>query len=268
MSKILTFAKHSLRNATHLQVMRNCVEYANTLAGISDSRMANVKATFLTALDKEDDLFQISQGSKYTKQIEEADKKRDRAYSIINKVSDAFHDGYGPEELVAPAKQVQQLIAEHKVKNDEQFVQQTGMVNEFLQHSESITAAFAALRLENVLAILRSANNEVNTFIMKRQTERAEVAVGALKDARTATDAAYDNFIAYIEALSIITPSAAIDKFIKEWNSYVNYVRVQILKGDAAKADNADTEEAPLNDEKAPTPATPPAQDGGTGFDA
>lgn len=101
MSKVLPFSKPNLRNATHLQVMRNCVEYANTLSGISDQRFSNVKATYLAALDREDDLFQTSQGSKYTKQIEDADKTRDRAYSIICNVSAAFADGYGPDELVS-----------------------------------------------------------------------------------------------------------------------------------------------------------------------
>lgn len=249
MSKILTFSKHALRNATHLQVMRNCVEYANTLAGISDQRFLNVKATLLAAIDKEDDLFQISQGSKYTKQIEDADKTRDRAYSIICNVSSAFADGYGPDDYVEPAQKIQELINKYKVKNDEQYVQQTGMVNEFVQHATDIKPAFNALKLDRVLETLHSANAEVNDFIMKRQIERAEVAIGALKEARIATDAAYDSFIQYIEALSIITPSAAIDKFMKEWNSYINYVRVQILKTDSAKADTApvpeDTPDAP-----------------------
>lgn len=255
MSKVISFYKQNLRNATHLQVMRNCVEYANSLAGINDTRLANIKATYLTALDKEDDLFQISQGSKYTKQIEDADKVRDRAYSIITKVADAFHDGYGPADLVAPAQQVQDVIDKHKVKNEDQYVQQTGMVNEFLQHALAIRPAFVTLKIDRVLDTLKSANDEVNDFIMKRQTERAEVAVGALRDARAVTDAAYDSFIQYIEALSIINPSAAIDKFLKEWNSYINYVRVQILKTDSVKAD------APADSIIDDT--TPPANGGG-----
>lgn len=260
MSKVLSFSKPNLRNATHIQVMRNCVEYANALSGISDQRLTNIKATYLTALDREDDLFQISQGSKYTKQIEDADKTRDRAYSIICQVSAAFADGFGPDDLAAPAQQVQELIAKYKVKNDEQYVQQTGQVNEFLQHAAEIKPAFKSLKLDKVLDTLKAANDEVNDFIMKRQTERAEVAVGALKDARVQTDAAYDSFIQYIEALSIITPSAALDKFIKEWNSYINYVRVQILKTDSAKADVTD---APADSDQTPAPENPSGGNGG-----
>lgn len=265
------FYKQNLRNAQHILVMRNCLTYANALAGINDDRFAGKRATLLACIDREDDYFQISQGSKYTAQIEEADKRRDRAYSIINNVSAAFEDGYGPAEFVAPAKQIQEVLTKHKVNPRDQYDQQTGMVTECCQHLDTVADAIAVLSLTNVFAILKSANEEVNTYIMKRQTERADFSVGALHDARVATDAAFDSFMDYVSALSLVNPSPAISQFIKEWNSYVDHIRKMMLNVAAApsKANATDTTEG--GGEPAPTPEqtetpTPPSQGGsGTG---
>lgn len=263
---IIAFNKARLRAATHITVMRNLLQYANTLATLGNSRLTGLLASLAKCIDKEDDDYQLTTGSKYTADIEEADKTRDRAWGIIGNVVRAFAEGYGDTEHTAAAQAILDVINKHKVNVTDQFVQETGMINEFTQRADALSAEFAALNLTAVYANLKEGNAKVNEYIMLRQTERADLAVGALKDDRAATDAAYASFVDYVNALAIIQPSAAIDKFVKEWNSYLNYVRVQILHDGQADGTDAD---APADGTQSETTGagtetpTPPAQGGG-----
>lgn len=237
---IIAFNKGRLRTATHITVMRNTLQYAEALADVNDQKLKALTTALRTAIDREDDDYQVSQGSKYTKQIEEADIKRDRAWGIIGNVTRAFAEGYGDEQHTAAALTILEVINKHKVNVNDQFVQQTGMVREFTQRADALAEEFAVLNLTKVYDALKDGNEEVNHYLMMRQNERADLAVGALKEDRNATDAAYANFVAYVDALSLVNPTAGVKKFIKEWNSYVNYVRVQIIKSGSSSAEDID----------------------------
>lgn len=258
---IIAFSKSRLRAATHITVMRNLLQYANTLATLGNDRLTGLLATLAKCIDKEDDDYQVSTGSKFTADIEEADKTRDRAWGIIGNVVRAFAEGYGDAEHTNAAKAILDVITKHKVSVNDQFVQETGMINEFTQRADALAAEFATLNLTAVYANLKEGNAKVNEYIMLRQNERADLAVGELKDDRIATDAAYASFVDFVNALTIIQPSAALDKFIKEWNSYLNYVRVQILHD--GQADGSDAE-IPADAEQAPEP-TPGTSGGNQG---
>lgn len=239
---IKSFNKARLRAATHITIMRNCLQYANTLASLNDDRLRGLIAALAQRVDKEDNDYHVAQGSQYTPQITAADDMRDRSWGIISTVARAFTQGYGTDEQTAAAEAIVRLMNENKVITTDQFVQETGEINEFVQKADAQAVAFQLLALDTVYANLKRGNNEVNTYIMKRQDERATLPAGALKDDRTQTDAAYDAFAQFVDALHVIQPSAAIVKFITEWNSYIDYMRQQILHDAAAPADGTTTD--------------------------
>ena len=255
---IKSFNKARMRAATHITIMRNCLQYANTLASINNDRLRGLIALLAQRVDKEDNDYHVAQGSKYTAQITAADEMRDRSLGIISSVARAFTQGYGTDDQTAAAEQIVKLLGEHKVTITDQFVQETGEINEFIQHADAHAALFKLLALDTVYANLKRGNADVNDYIMKRQDERAVMPAGALKDDRVATDAAYASLIEFIEALNIIAPSAAINKFIIEWNSYVDYMRQQILHDSAIASDVTDTDQDVDTDGGEQTPESTP----------
>lgn len=233
---INTFSRQRLRNATHITVMRNFVTYLNDLASVIDNRLRDKIVVLVSCIDREDDDYIVSQASDLSDVINKADYTRDRAYGTICNVARAFAVGYGSERQTEAAKSIVAVCESHKVVVTAQKVQETGMLNEFLQHTASLADAFAALALTDVYARLKESNDIVNNCIMSRQDERAERMVGALKADRAATDAAYVDVVNYLVAISTVLPSPAYDAFAKKWNSYVDYVRKQIVDEGAAPA--------------------------------
>ena len=280
--QVITFDKTRLRTLSHVKVMRNCLEYANVLAGMNNARLNGLRLTLAACADREENDFNISQGSKYTAEITEADYKRDRAWGIIGNVVRGFEQGYGTAEQTAAAKAILEVVNKQKVAVNDDFTQETGMIDKFALHADPLAAEFATLNLTAIYAALKEGNATVNEFIMKRQTERADLAVGAIKADRAATDAAYTELIQYVEALAIVTPAAQLDTFIKQWNSYLNYIREHSLDDAKVKDENeygaeddgtVTVPDAPEGDGGHTETPTPPAQgnggDGGqTDFDA
>lgn len=262
---IKSFSKARMRAATHITIMRNCLKYANILVSINSDQLRGLIAALAQRVDKEDSDYHVAQGSQYTQQITAADEMRDRSWGIISVVSRAFLQGYGTREQTAAAETITKLIGENKVVTTDQFVQETGEINEFVQKADAYVEAFSLLALDTVYANLKRGNNDVNDYIMKRQDERALLPAGALKDDRVATDAAYDAFVSFVDAFNIVMPSPAIGKFITEWNSYIDYMRVQILHDSATATDATAPDGSAEDATTTPDPAPAPDGDGDNG---
>lgn len=225
--KIINFSKTKLRVPAHIKVM----ERFNTR--LKDVRFdhgmaATLLAQFDAALLKETDDYKRQQGSDLTKQITEADNKRDRAWGTICTVSRTFGSVGTLNQQIAAAS-LMRIINTYKIDVNTQMDVESGLLDQAISDIEKSQIDLDALSLSAVFADLKESTRDLDALLDKRDNERADNVTGVMKADRLVTDAAYDALVDFINAMSLLFPTEALQTFVSQWNSVVNRVRQNIL---------------------------------------
>ena len=260
--KILTINKTRLRHASHIKIMER---FLNRLAALTIEHEAHTeyRKAFTDAFDKEAGLYRQQTSSEYTAKIQDADVRRDRAWTNIVKVAQSMAV-VGNEDQRKTAQRILDINALYKVSTTAQMDQESGVLDNVIHDIDLASLDMASLGLHTAYGELKNANALVDELLDLRDNERAGYQVGQMKAARAATDAAYDAVIDYINALLLLQPTDALTNFAEEWNSVLNRVRVQIL-GYTSNATQVDVEipDTPSTDGgSGGVPTTPPSSEG------
>lgn len=259
--KIRNFSKTQLKNAAHIAVMKNFVERSmslNTSAfGIEPSLTSDKILAVKNAVAKEESDYKQQQGSDITKLIEEADRRRDRAYTAIATVARQFaQEDMGSDAQLLAARLLMKVIDNYKLSTSEQLDTETAMIDSILFKFADCEAAIAQLGLSSVYTELRVQNAAVKQHMAERDNERAGMTSGLLKQDRSATDKAYDDCVEWLNALLLLHPTVELETMADQWNAVVSRVRQQILHDAPLAADGGvDVNDDVLNgSEGGPTP--------------
>ena len=229
MAKIPSFQKSRLRFGAHFAVMSAFDEKVAPLAQ-EEPLLLTAYNTFKAALNVEDAAVKIARASEYSAQILSKDNVRDRLYSNLKMTGEMWED-LGIEPQATAARAVMYEVRLYKVDTKAQYDQETGLMMNFLQpfESETMQAHLTTLGLTAVYTQMKAANEEVRRLLALRGDERAEKSAYDLKQARLATDAAYDVIVDRINALHTLDDQHRYDTFIAQWSAEIARIKQQIL---------------------------------------
>ena len=241
MAKIPNFSKTQLRYGAHFAVMTSFDEKV-ALVAEGESMLTGAYNEFKSALGYEDDAIKIARASEYSHQILTADSARDRLYNN-GKATSEMWVALGVEPMATAASAVLREYNNYKVDTTAQYDQETGIMYNFLQPFEdnALKAHLQTLGLTAVFEQMKIANEEMRRLISLRGEERATNAAYKIKQARLATDAAYDKLCDRINALQTLDETGKYDSFIAWWSQEIARIKQQILNqkpGTAGDANN------------------------------
>lgn len=249
MAKIPNFSKTQLRYGAHFAVMTSFDEKV-ALVAEGESMLTGAYNEFKSALGYEDDAIKIARASEYSHQILTADSARDRLYNN-GKATSEMWVALGVEPMATAASAVLREYNNYKVDTTAQYDQETGIMYNFLQPFEdnALKAHLQTLGLTAVFEQMKIANEEMRRLISLRGEERATNAAYKIKQARLATDAAYDKLCDRINALQTLDETGKYDSFIAWWSQEIARIKQQILNqkpgtaGDASNGGSTTTNE-------------------------
>ena len=249
MAKIPNFSKTQLRYGAHFAVMTSFGEKVGPLAE-NESLLTAAHNEFMAALSNEDSAIKIARASEYSDQILKMDSARDRLYNN-GKATSEMWDALGVEPMATAARTVLKEYNNYKVDTTAQYDQETGIMYNFLQPFEdnAMKAHLQTLGLTAVFEQMKIANEEMRRLISLRGEERATNAAYKIKQARLATDAAYDKLCDRINALQTLDETGKYDSFIAWWSQEIARIKQQILNqkpgtaGDASNGGSTTTNE-------------------------
>lgn len=261
MVQIISIPKNRLKNATHLEFVQNVLERVGKIQIAQRLTAEFVKRyeAFNAAVQTEDRDFRQPVSSTLTKQIAEADLKRDRAWQVFKTVVEAFAGGdYGAQSTAAD--RLLPICRTYKIDTTAQYDQETGMITQFVQEALKHEPSVSTLALDDVFDDLRTNNNLVRTLLAERDDERALQLPGIIKADRVETDRAYDALVAWLNAVAIVEDNANLNNIIAQINAYINRIRTQALSLPTIGTDTA----AEPNDDVTDSDTTP-SEGGGSG---
>lgn len=262
MKQIENISLERMNNGAHFLFISNVLTRAN-----ADEKVKTTVKALLANLDAackaEDEALKTSQKSLLTDDIVVADHLRDTLYRAYRKAVGSFKNF--PAEAMAQAyRELWQHIKDYNIDPAAQLDKETGLLVNFIGDLEGKYATqVTTLGLTVFVTQLRAANQRVIDLTASRTDERIPVIVGSMKSARTASDAAYHEFVRMVNALALVQGEADYADFIDYLNTEIVHYKREVIGQKANKpttgggSDNGDGGETPdpdSGDDEAPDP--------------
>ena len=236
--EILTINLVRMNSGAHFEYVSMMLASVQSQAAVKQ-KVADLVAALASAIEAEDAALKVSTKSFITDDIAQADQDRDTFYAGYKKAVEGFlHTPVA--DMAQAAKVLKQHIKDYRINTRAQIDQNTGLLANFIADLEGKYAAqVSTLGLTLFVTHMKEANERVRTLVRQRNNERMGIAVGALKTARTATDAAYHNLVDMVNALALVNGDADYAAFIDYVNVEITRYKREVLNQKASAADTS-----------------------------
>ena len=241
----------ALSNGAHFSFMKSTLVFADDCEAVVNKLSGDI-AVFKKAFAVEDEKLKIMTKSELTEEIYQNDAIRDGSYSgYKSSVKGLLSRPAG--DLQAAAKRLWNHIESYKIRTDDQFDKQTGMMENLITDLEGKYAAeIALLGLSPFVTSMKTANDKVAELLRSRDIENSTKGVGATKAARAATDDAYRTFVKKVNALALLEGDADYAAFIDGMNSQIVRFKREALNQSASSTTTTDTTTDTTTEDDAP----------------
>ena len=227
-----------MNSGAHFEYVSMMLASVQSQAAVKQ-KVADLVAALASAIEAEDAALKVSTKSFITDDIAQADQDRDTFYAGYKKAVEGFlHTPVA--DMAQAAKVLKQHIKDYRINTRAQIDQNTGLLANFIADLEGKYAAqVSTLGLTLFVTHMKEANERVRTLVRQRNNERMGITVGALKAARTATDAAYHDLVDMVNALALVNGDADYATFIDYVNVEITRYKREVLNQKASAADTS-----------------------------
>ena len=230
MKQVSIFARENMPNGSHYSFDQSVINRFKNDGKISQkAQLRPLFSQYEQAFLVEEEKFKLSQKSEFTDTLNELDTARDDAYMGLKGIV----EGYAkvPDAgMKAASKALGQLITDYRIDVRVQRDQESGLLSNFIADLQGkCTAHVQTLHLEEVVQVMKTANDNYIAVRENRTEERMLKEKNALENARKATDAAYRNFIAMVNALALVEGDTDYADFIDYMNTLISEYKAEVL---------------------------------------
>ena len=260
MKQVSIFARENMPNGSHYSFDQSVINRFKNDGKISQkAQLRPLFSLYEQAFLVEEEKFKLSQKSEFTDTLNELDTARDDAYMGLKGIV----EGYAkvPDAgMKAASKALGQLITDYRIDVRVQRDQESGLLSNFIADLQGKCAPHVqTLHLEEVVQVMKTANDNYIAVRDNRTEERMLKEKNALDNARKATDAAYRNFIAMVNALALVEGDADYADFIDYMNTLISEYKAEVLNQKPSSTTPSQPETG--GDTPTDTPADPETPD-------
>jgi ribosomal protein L9 len=222
--KVRSFYLPQMHNGEHTAYHVESLEQLNR-ANPALSGVYEQTATYANALNEQKLTIDVFAASEMSPESAKLDKLRDKAYSAFK----AYLKVYVNDPDIAlseAAERILFVVRKSAIDVGDPLrlgqVKATTATNSLLRNLEPLRADIEMIKATRRLNALETANHSFENLQIERNIEKAGKHPGSVKDARIATDAAYQAVIERINALALIQGGSVIDTYIKEQNAIID----------------------------------------------
>ncbi len=229
----------NLRNEEHFQFD---TEFTGLVQTHTPAALGIVQdfTAYLPLFESENEALKLIRASSYTKDLADADYKRDETYrgmyGIVKTASNHFRD-----DVKQAGMRLRVVMDNFNSVAELPYDQETATLGHLL---DNLTGNFAAdLALTGIAEWaneLRNQNTAFNTLLQTRYSESAGKTQVNLRATRLAMDVVYNRMVKRINALMLINGETAYTTFVNELNQRIQHYNSMLAmrKGRSSKGDN------------------------------
>ena len=219
MAEFLRPGKRSLTNAQHFEFIDAFITVL-VEANFTAAKIVALLNSLRNVFSEEDRWYMIARASEIIARRDAADKSRDNFYSRLFAIIRAWA-GSGMAGLDAAATAVIKPFNLYKVKTGAQIDEESGQLDNLITDlsTTEMQAHLSTLGVTWLYQQMVAAHQEVKSYRLEQGQEESEKVSGALRKARQACDAVYDELTYLIEAFAKTADDPTpYEAFIRKWN--------------------------------------------------
>lgn len=219
MASFLRPNKASLKNAQHYEFIDAFITVL-VEANFTAAKIVALLNSLRNVFSEEDRWYMIARASEIIARRDAADKSRDNYYSRLFAIIRAWA-GSGMANLDAAATALLRPFNLYKVKTGAQIDEESGQLDNLITDltPAAMQAHLSTLGVTWLYEQMVAAHQEVKSYRLEQGQEESEKVAGALRKARQACDAVYDELTYLIEAFAKTADDPApYEAFIRKWN--------------------------------------------------
>ena len=214
--------KNRLKNGQHFAFIQAFIT-ALQAAGFTAAKIVAKLAELQNAFGVEDHWYMIARASEIVAQRAAADEKRDRFYSRLHRLIQAWA-GSGMAQLDAAATALLRPFDLYKVKVNAQMDDETGVLENLITDlsTPEMQAHLATINGTYLFQQMVEGQNQVKALRLEQGVEESQKVYGALSAARKQCDVLYDEMGDLLESfMKVADNPAPYETFISQWNGTV-----------------------------------------------
>ena len=211
-------------NAAHYEYLQTVIRRTDEIR-LENDLWHRAISEFRQAFEKEDAAFKRYAASLKTAPLRDADAERDRLYASLRDAVKAFAK-FPIAEMSQAAEPLLRIIKNYRINTAENYMKESGNIENLLQDMSAYRDQLRLLKLDGVVAQLKTKNNEVRQLIAERNEERGDVVLGELAAARRVSDEAYAAVVFYTNAYFAMNPDRCeAEDLVKRMDEDLEYFR-------------------------------------------
>ena len=222
---------NNLPNDKHLGAGGQIWEFVKDLSVDSFPLLTQRKNAFHDCVLAEDAAYRRSPKDFTTDDMHGADDKRDDYMSAVR----AIASGYAllPDEspLKRMGKEVYQVFKDYGFSTGDSYTGQSTKMDNMWQVFQTMQSKLEQLGVWSLLQTAMTYNEQVKAYFQTRIENLAERTVGEMRDARAATDQAYQALIEVMDAILVLGPTPELLTAERNLNALTDYYKQYYMKG-------------------------------------
>ena len=230
-------------NAAHYEYLATVMRRVEEIP-IENDLWRKAVDEFRRAFTDEDKAFKKYSASLKTATLRDADAERDRLYASLRDAVKAFAK-FPIAEMSQTAEPLLRIIKNYRINTAENYMKESGNIENLLQDMSVYRDQLRLLKLDSVVAQLKTKNDEVRRLIAERNEERGDVVLGELAAARRVSDRAYAAVVFYTNAYFAMNPDRReAEDLVKRMDEDLEYFRKHAMNtsGGKRQTPEADTD--------------------------
>jgi len=231
------------RNSEHIQ-FNKAVAHVIEEHGAEALHIKEQFDAFKAQNNSLESVFVTARKSEYTSLIEDQDLIRDNLFIGINHVINGYTKHFTDEKIQAAEALRAHIKKYGKGIPDMNYNAETAVLNDLIDGIDTDTALkghTVTLSIDDWFAELKAANDEFNRLYELRAKSESEKPKQNLKELRDESVTLYRKLTEFLHAASIMHPSEAHDKAMKQINEFIEKYNALRRKG-KGNGDNEDIE--------------------------
>lgn len=214
--------KRRLKNAQHFAFIQAFIT-ALQQSGMTAQKIQALLTQLTQAFAVEDRYYMQVRASEIVAQREAADQLRDRFYTRLHRLIQAWA-GSGMEALDAAATALEKVFNLYRVKVNAQMDEETGQLENLIADlsTQQMQAHLTTINGQYLFQQMKQGHDDVKSLRLEQGIETSQKELGALAAARRQCDALYDQMTQLIESFALVADDPTpYETFIRQWNGTV-----------------------------------------------
>lgn len=214
--------KRRLKNAQHFAFIQAFIT-ALQQSGMTAQKIQALLTQLTQAFAVEDRYYMQVRASEIVAQREAADQLRDRFYTRLHRLIQAWA-GSGMEALDTASTALEKVFNLYRVKVNAQMDEETGQLENLIADlsTQQMQAHLTTINGQYLFQQMKQGHDDVKSLRLEQGIETSQKELGALAAARRQCDTLYDQMTQLIESFALVADDPTpYETFIRQWNGTV-----------------------------------------------